>query len=123
MGADYVQRAAHVAALVDLVTANGFDGIDLDYEAMNFGGTATDKASARNGFVTLVRELGAALDRQGRLLSVTVGARTRVDDPNWSVFDYAGIGPAADRFRIMTSYDYHWRAPVLGQHGAQLSVT
>lgn len=63
MGADYAQRAAHVAALVDLVTANGFDGIDLDYEAMNFGG-----------------------------------------------------------FRIMT-YAYHWRAPVLGQHGAQLSVT
>ena len=77
MGADCAQRAAHVAALVDLVTANGFDGIDLDYEAMNFGGTATDKASARNGFVTLVRELGAALDRQGRLLSVTVGARIK----------------------------------------------
>ena len=106
--ADQTQRAAHVSALVDLVTANGFDGVDLNYEAMNFGGTATDKASVRGGFVTLVRELGAALDAQGRMLSVTVGARTRADDPNWSVFDYSGIAPWVDRFRIMT-YDYHWR--------------
>ena len=41
MGADYAQRAAHVAALVDLVTANGFDGIDLDYEARTFGGSGS----------------------------------------------------------------------------------
>ena len=106
--ADPTQRTAHVSALVDLVRANGFDGIDLDYEAMNLGGTATDRASVRAGFVTLVRELGAALDAQGRMLSVTVGARSRADDPNWSVFDYPGIAPSADRFRIMT-YDYHWR--------------
>ncbi|GID31587.1 glycosyl hydrolase family 18 protein [Paractinoplanes brasiliensis] len=102
------QRAAHVAALVSLVTANGYDGIDLDYETMNSGGTATDKAAVRSGFVTLLRELGPALDAQGGLLSVTVGPRTRADDPSWAVFDYAGIGPSVDRFRIMT-YDRHWR--------------
>jgi len=105
---DPTQRAAHVSTLVDLVTANGFDGIDLDYEAMNFGGTSTDKASVRSGFVTFLRELGSALHAKEKLLSVTVGARTRVDDPNWSVFDYGGIAPSVDRFRIMT-YDYHWR--------------
>ncbi|MBM2616413.1 hypothetical protein JIG36_12680 [Actinoplanes sp. LDG1-06] len=102
------QRAAHVTALVDLVTTHGYDGIDLDYETMNTAGTATDKAAVRSGFVTLLRELKPALAAQGRLLSVTVGPRTRADDPNWAVFDYAGIGPSADRFRIMT-YDYHWR--------------
>lgn len=116
--ADPSQRAAHVTALVDLVTANGFDGVDLDYESMNFGGTSTDRAAVRSGFVTLVRELGAALDAQGRLLSVTVGARSRVDDPNWSVFDYGGIAPSVDRFRIMT-YDYHWRG---GSPGAVAPV-
>ncbi|MDY7086960.1 MAG: glycosyl hydrolase family 18 protein [Actinomycetota bacterium] len=103
-----LQRTAHVAALVSLVTANGYDGIDLDYETMNSGGTTTDKAAVRSGFVTLLRELGPALDAQGRLLSVTVGPRTRADDPSWAVFDYAGIGPSVDRFRIMT-YDHHWR--------------
>jgi len=116
--ADPSQRAAHVTALVNLVTANGFDGVDLDYESMNFGGTSTDRASVRSGFVTLVRELGAALDAHGRLLSVTVGARTRADDPNWSVFDYGGIAPSVDRFRIMT-YDYHWRG---GSPGAVAPV-
>ena len=105
---DPVRRASHVATLVDLVTAHGYDGVDLDYETMNSGGTAADKAAVRTGFVALARELGAALDAQGRLLSITVGPRRSAGDPNWSVFDYAGLAPSADRFRIMT-YDYHWR--------------
>ncbi|HEU4422743.1 MAG TPA: glycosyl hydrolase family 18 protein [Pilimelia sp.] len=113
------QRAAHVQTLVALVTTNGYDGIDLDYESMNFGcTTATDRTNLRARFVTLVRELGAALDGHGSLLSVTVGPRTRNDDPNWAVFDYAGIAPAADRVRIMT-YDYHWRG---GSPGAVAPV-
>jgi len=108
------QRAAHVQALVGLVTANGYDGVDLDYESMNFGGTATDKATVRSGFTALAGELGAALHAlkddvhpQGRLLSVSVGPRTKADDPNWSVHDYAGLAPSVDRFRVM-AYNYHW---------------
>jgi spore germination protein len=104
---DPAQRAAHVQTLVGLVTANGYDGIDLDYESMNFGGTSTDKAAVRSGFVTLVGELATALHAQGRLLSVSVGPRTSADDPNWSVHDYAGLAPSVDRFRVMT-YNYHW---------------
>jgi spore germination protein len=104
---DPAQRAAHVRALVGLVTANGYDGIDLDYESMNFGGTATDKATVRGGFVALVGELGASLRAQGRLLSVSVGPRTRADDPNWPVHDYAGLAPSVDRLRVM-AYNYHW---------------
>jgi spore germination protein YaaH len=111
--ADPGQRAAHVQALVSLATSSGYDGIDLDYESMNFGGTATDKAAVRAGFVTFLKELGPALDAQGKQLSVTVGPRTRADDPNWSVHDYAGIAPSADRVRIM-AYDYHWRGGAPG---------
>ena len=106
--ADSTQRAAHVSTLVNLVIATGVDGVDVDYEAMNFGGTSTDRAAVRSGFVTLLRELATVLHSKGKLLSVTVGARTRADDPNWTVFDYRGIAPSVDRFRIMT-YDYHWR--------------
>ncbi|MCM4084356.1 glycosyl hydrolase family 18 protein [Paractinoplanes hotanensis] len=102
------QRAAHVTALVGLAAANGYDGVDLDYETMNSAGTVTDKAAVRSGFVIFLRELASALHAQGRLLSVTVGPRTRADDPNWAVFDYAGIAPSVDRFRLMT-YDNHWR--------------
>jgi spore germination protein len=103
--ADPVQRSAHVQTLVDLVTGNGFDGIDLDYESMNYGGTAEQKAAVRDGFVALAGELGAALDAQGKLLSVTVGARTATTNW-WPVHDYARLGAVADRFRIM-AYDYH----------------
>ncbi len=109
---DPAQRSAHVQALVDLVSGNGYDGIDLDYESMNYGGTAEQKAAVRAGFVALVGELGTALDTQGRLLSVTVGARTATTNW-WPVHDYAGIGAVADRFRIM-AYDLHSAGGVPG---------
>jgi spore germination protein YaaH len=113
------QRAAHVRMLTDLVTTNGYDGIDLDYEAMNFGGTRANRQAVRAGFVTLVAELKTALDAEDKVLTVTVGPRTRADDPNWLVFDYHGIAAAADRVRIMT-YDYHWRG---GRPGAVAPLT
>jgi hypothetical protein len=74
---------------------------------MVYDGTAAQKAAVRTGFVALARQLGAALDVQGKLLAITVGPRTSATDPNWAVFDYAGLAPSADRFRIMT-YDKHW---------------
>lgn len=110
---DRAQRTAHVKTLVNLVEANGYDGIDLDYEAMNFGTTGTRAQRAaqtravRRGFVALVNELGAALHAKGTMLTVAVGPRTSADDPGWAVFDYAGIAKAVDRVRIM-AYDYHW---------------
>ena len=106
--ADPTQRAAHVQALVYLATGLGVDGIDLDYESMNFGGTSANKAAVRTGFVTLVSELNAALNTQGMTLSVTVGPRRSGSDPNWAVFDYPGIAASADLVRIMT-YDLHYR--------------
>jgi spore germination protein len=100
------QRTAHVNRLVALVEDNGYDGIDLDYESMNYGGTAAQKAAVGRDFVKLVRQLGAALDADGKLLSVTVGARTASTNW-WPVHDYAGLGKVADRFRIM-AYDYSY---------------
>lgn len=105
---DPSQRAAHVSTLVGLVTANGYDGIDLDYENMNFGTSdPAVRTAVRTGFVTFAGELNAALDAQGKLLSITVGPRTSSTDSNWAVFDYAGIGAVADKVRILT-YDYHY---------------
>jgi spore germination protein YaaH len=100
------QRAAHVNALVALVTDGGYDGIDLDYESMNYGGTAAQKATVAKHFVTLAQELGAALDDAGKILSITVGPRTATTNW-WPVHDYAGLGKVADRFRIM-AYDYSY---------------
>ncbi len=106
--ADRARRARHVADLVSLVEHHRFDGIDLDYESMVFGGTVAQRAQVRDGFSALCRELAGALHAEGKILSVTVGPRRSDTDPNWAVYDYAALGTAADRFRIMT-YDYGWK--------------
>jgi len=103
---DPAQRAAHVRTLVGLATANGYDGLDLDYETMAWQGNPADRPAAGRGFVRLLGDLGAALHQRGKLLSVAVGARTSPFTRNWSVHDYTAIAPLVDRLRIMT-YDYH----------------
>src|SRR4029450_13668194 len=105
---DPSHRPAHRSTLVGLVTANGYDGIDLDYENMNFGTSdPTVRSAVRTGFVPFAGELNAALGAQGRVVAVTVGPRTSSTDSNWAVFAYAGIGAVADKVRILT-YDYHY---------------
>lgn len=100
------RRAAHARTLVALVDRYNVDGIDLDYESINFGSNA-DKATIRAKYPLLVRELDARLNKRGATTSVTVASRTSARDPNWWVFDYKALGAEADRVRIMT-YDYSW---------------
>lgn len=100
---DPALRAAHVAALVDEVIACGYDGIDIDYESL-------DGMGDREVFSLFVEELAAALHAQGRLLAVTVHPKT-AEPGEWAgpqAQDWARIGAAADRVRVMT-YGYHWQ--------------
>lgn len=106
--ADPAKRSAHVSDLVGEAVRHGFDGLDLDYESMNEGGTAEDRRAVREGFVTLARELADALHARGKRLALTVGPRSSDSGGHWVVYDYAGLGAVADRFRIMT-YDYGWK--------------
>jgi spore germination protein YaaH len=100
------RRAAHVRALVGLVKTYNLDGIDLDYESINFGSSSA-RRTVRSYYPVLLRDLDARLDRLGAITSVTVASRTSARDPNWWVFDYPALGRQADRVRIMT-YDFHW---------------
>jgi len=99
---DPARRAAHVNTLVNETLTYNYDGIDVDYESLN--GSAD-----RDAFSLFVEELAAALHAQGKLLSVTVHPKT--GEPGFwdgpQAQDWARIGAAADRFRIMT-YGYHW---------------
>jgi spore germination protein YaaH len=98
-------RRQHVGALVGLVRSNGYDGIDLDYETMGVTpASVSQRAAARRGYVTLVAELCAALHRLGKSCSVTV--MPKLADGS-GVYDYAGLGAAADRLKVM-AYDEHW---------------
>lgn len=100
-------RAAHIGSVVDLVTTNGFDGVQIDYEDL----TAADR-SAFTGFVT---ELAGSLHAAHKLLYVTVHPKADDDgyDGRNQAQDYRAIGEAADKVFVMT-YDWHWETSTSG---------
>ena len=106
--ADPAQRAAHVATLVHLVQANGYAGIDLDYEQFAYSDGIASWAATRPNWVQFVAELGAALHAQARLLTVTtppIYNGTRAAGSGYWVYDWAAIAPHADRLRVM-AYEF-----------------
>lgn len=100
-------RAAHVQQLVALVQALGYDGIDIDYESLN--------AADRDRFSAFIAALASALHAQGKLLTIAVHPKT-AEPGTWSgpqAQDYAALGRAVDRFRVM-AYDYSWATSPAG---------
>ncbi len=91
-------REVHITAIVDTVLRMGYDGIDIDYEGF--------PENTRENFVAFIQGLSEALHAEGKLLSVTVHAKT--DEGVWEgarAQDWTRLLPPADIFRIMT-YDY-----------------
>lgn len=104
---DPLRRAAHVRALTDLATGNQYDGLDVDYESL--------LASDRTAFSAFITQLGASLHAAGKTLTVAVHPKTS-EPGTWDgpqAQDYAAIGAAADRVRVM-AYDYHWATSTAG---------
>lgn len=100
-------RTQVVQTITNLVVANNFDGIDLDFEGFAFSdGTASWPATQVN-WDAFIQELSTSLHGLGKLLSVTTPV---LFDPatgkkGYYVYDWATISPMIDRLRIMT-YDY-----------------
>ena len=92
-------RADHVPAIVELVVANDYDGIDIDYEMFPL--------ETREPFARFVEELAAELHAVGRLLAVTVHAKTEDHPPfpSAAAQDWVRLAAVADIFNLMT-YDY-----------------
>ena len=109
--ADPAKRAGHVADIVGLVTSNGYDGIDLDYEVFAFTDGRASWPATQPNWVAFVNELGNALHAQGKQLSVTVPGpcdtlnRCSGQYGYW-VYSIPQIAGAADIIRIM-AYDFH----------------
>jgi spore germination protein YaaH len=107
------KRAAHVQAIVDLVLAEGYDGIDLDYETFAYTDGQSSWAATRPDWVAFVKDLATALHAQGKLLAVTVPPMYDADydgSSGYWVYDYAGIAESVDILRIM-AYDYSVGSP------------
>lgn len=94
-------RAKHISEIVTLVLDQGFDGIDIDYENLY--------ASDRAAYTIFISELGQALAGHGKLLSVTVYAKTTGTE-FWNgpgAQDWPELIKYADTLKVMV-YDYHW---------------
>jgi spore germination protein len=93
-------RQRHIDLIVDEVLTYGYDGIDIDYEALGAG--------LRDEYSAFIVDLAEALHAQGKLLTVAVHAKDCDLCGLGSYQDWVTIGQVVDRLRIMT-YDYHWR--------------
>jgi spore germination protein YaaH len=111
--ADPAQRAAHVSALVNLAVANGYAGIDLDYEQFAFADGTSSWAATRPLWVQFISELGPALHARAKLLTVTtppISNGSRAPGSGYWVYDWGAIAPFIDRLRIM-SYEFSSSSP------------
>ena len=98
--ADPASRTVHVDAIIAFVDANGFDGIDLDYEKFAFSDGRDTWDATRPNWVAFVTELAAALHREGKTLTVSAPS-----SGDYTVYDYEAMGKVVDKIRIM-AYDY-----------------
>lgn len=108
--ADPAKRAAHVNEILNLVTSNNYDGIDLDYEKFAFSDGRATWDSTRPNWTAFVQQLGDALRAQGKLLSVTIPPPCSMSgicggNNGYYVYNMEGIAPFVDLIRIM-AYDY-----------------
>jgi len=111
--ADPTMRAAHVAAIADLAAANGYDGVDLDYEQFAFADNRATWSTTRPLWIDFLTELGARLHADGRVLSVSVpyiSDTRRTANSGYWVYDYKGMAPHVDQIRII-AYDFSTAKP------------
>ncbi|MGH7378880.1 MAG: glycosyl hydrolase family 18 protein [Candidatus Methylomirabilales bacterium] len=112
------RQARAIAALLSRATAEGWAGVQFDFEHI--------PAAARDRYTSFVRATGAAFRAAGLSLSVAVVAQHSQEPggyppgfwEEWAgVFDYAALADAADFLSLM-AYDQHTRltgpGPVAG---------
>ena len=96
MLADPVKRQQHVKNLLTIAQQHGFDGIDIDYEALG--------RENRDPFSVFIEDLTSQFHSAHKQVAVTVEARIGSDVP----MDWYKLGRTADEVRVM-AYDYHGR--------------
>ena len=103
-----------IAAMVDRV---GADGVEIDFEGMNFGGSGRERTAVKRLYPVFLGELQAVLHADDKVLAVDLPPRRSRNDSYWEVIDYRAISRVVDRARLMT-YDYSTdRAGPVGPYG------
>jgi spore germination protein YaaH len=109
--ADPATRRLHAETLAAKVDAEGWDGVDVDYENFAFADDRSSWAGTRPNWIAFLTELRDALDEHDADLVVSVppvydGGQT--DASGYWVYDYAAMADVVDRIRVM-AYDYSFR--------------
>lgn len=98
---NWTNRSRAVSSIANLVLTYGYDGVNIDLEAV----PSYDRAA----LTAFLRDLSQALRPAGKLVTISVPAKT-YDDPrnSWSgAYDYAALGQVVDLMMLMT-YDEHF---------------
>jgi len=101
-------RAKNIENILELVVANDYDGIEVNYECLS------DK-SLRSIYSNFISQLSDRLHEKGKILSSAVHAKTN-DQGEWEgafIQDWKILGKKCDQIKIMT-YDYHWSTSEAG---------
>ena len=100
-------RTQVISSIMNLVTTNNYDGIDLDFEGFAFVDGNASWPSTAPSWVTFVKELSTALHAQNKLLSISTPYVLNPNDAQkgYYVYAWAAIAGSIDKLRIMT-YDY-----------------
>ena len=90
--------ARAIDQIVEYVTAEGYDGFDLDLEGV--------RPSDRAAYTAFVARLGAALRERGKPLTLAIPPKAGETMTGWAgAYDYAALGQHADLITIM-AYDF-----------------
>lgn len=101
-----------ITSILNLITTNKYDGIDLDWENFAFVDSNTTWGTTQVRWVNFIKDLSTALHAQGKLLSVTTPPLfdTSSGKKGYYLFGWSQIGSFIDRLRIM-AYDYSTSSP------------
>ena len=111
--ADPVAQPQHIQTILDFITTNGFDGIDLDYESFAFSDGRASWEATSPSWITFLGILSQQLHALGKTLEVSVppiyDSGTTSASGYW-VYNYAGMAPVVDRIKVM-AYEYSGASP------------
>ena len=93
--ADPALRATFAQNIAKFAIANGYDGVDFDYEV------PFNKAQAMN-FTALIQDLRDLMPAGQYLISAAVSSSPL----SYGIYDFAGMTPLLDFYNVMT-YDFH----------------
>jgi spore germination protein YaaH len=101
-------REQWLSGIVRLVDEHGYDGVNLDFEAI--------RAEDRDRLTSFVADLSSRLHARGKLLSQAVSAKRADDDPGHpraAAFDYRALARYADVLFVM-GWGVHWSTSAPG---------